>query len=313
MEHDIPMDNNDAVVEDGNPIVDKSIEDCRFDDSDDASGNDRTIYGNHDKIGKDENEEDQDGNEFRLMVQTLWKTGLEVFIHQLLYRRGIYPPDTFCSTRFVGVDCKINNNPGVLFYIADALKEIIPLLFGDEGMDQKNMHGRCGLREILIEVYDQSTEITHEQYSLLFSSPHESVSSTEQDMGTSGLWSSFSNSNLYQGTKAGLSDIVMGEVERDLRDLVCSTGKLERPQSLVWNDSVSFKIRLRLNQSSDKEPIARLDDRKWSKTRLATGKLRQNRALLNLVNFACQFQYNLAFTEDKTQEELSGVQRNTSS
>jgi len=303
------MDNHgDVVVRGDNPIVDKDIEDCGYEDSDDASGNDRTIDRHEDKILQDDNEEDQDGNELRLMVRTLWKTGLEVFIHQLLYRRGIYPRDTFCSTRFVGVDCKINNNPGVLFYIADALKEIIPLLFGDEGMDKKNIHGPCGLREILIEVYDQSTEITQEQYSLLFSSPHDSAGSTEQDMVTSGLWSSFSNSNSHLGANADLSDYVIGEVERDLRDLVCSTGKLERPQSLVWNDSVSFKIRLRLNQSSGKEPTAHLDERKWSKTRFATGNLTRNRVLLNLVNFACQCQYKLTSTEEKIQEDPSNVQ-----
>ncbi len=295
--------------DDDDPIVvDKDIEDCGFENLDQTSDDGGTNKGHGDcenqaKGGQDENEEGEDEYELRLMIRTLWKTGLEVFIHQLLYRRGVYPRDTFCSTRFVGVDCKINNNPGVLVYVADALKEIMSLMFGDEGVDQKNSPMRCRLREILIEVYDQSTDITHEKFSLFFSSPNDRAGSIEQDVMMAGLGSLFPNSISYSGRKAGLSDYVIGEVERDLRDLVCSTGKLEKTQSLVWNDSVSFKIILKLNQRTHDESITPLhgglDDRKWSKTSPATSDPTGNRVLFNLANFACQFQYQLTSTKYK--------------
>ena len=301
MECDMQEDNpgEEYHEDDDDPIVvDKDIEDCGFKNVDQTSGDGGTNKGHGDcenqaKGEQDENEEGEEENELRLMVRTLWKTGLEVFIHQLLYRRGVYPRDTFCSTRFVGVDCKINNNPGVLVYIADALKEIIPLMFGDEGLDQENNTMRSRLREIMIEVYDQSTEITHEKFSLFFSSPSDRAGSIEQDVMTAGLRPLFSTSIPHSGRKAGLSDYFIGEVERDLRDLVCSTGKLERPQSLVWNDSVSFKIVLKLNRRAHDE------FRKWSKTSPATSDLTGNRVLFNLANFACQFQYQLTSTKDK--------------
>lgn len=307
MEYDMHEDNGgeEHQEDDDDPIeVDKDIEDCGFENLHQTkSGDGGTKQGHDDREtqAKDENIDGEDENELRLMVRTLWKTGLEVFIHQLLYRRRVYPRDTFCSTRFVGVDCKINNNPGVLIYIADTLKEMIPLMFGDEGGDQRNNPVRCRLREISIEVYDQSTEITQEKFSLFFSSPSDRAGSIEQDMMPAGLGSLFSDSVPHSGRKAGFSEDVIGEVERDLRDLVCSTGKLERPKSLVWNDSVSFKIVLKLHQRAHDESIAPLyrglDDRKWSKTSPATSDLTGNRVLFNLANFACQFQYQLTSTK----------------
>lgn len=270
---------------------------------------------NYEKQTNTEQDEDEDGNsanELRLTVRALWKTGLEVFVHQLLYRRGIYPRDTFCSTRFVGAECKINNHPGVLKYIAEALKEIIPAIFGDDDGVQKKSHARsCRLKELLIEIYDQTTEITHEQFSLSFSSsPNEEDNNDDDDnmITMAGLQSSFSNSFSYSDPKSDHSEYVIGEVERELRDLVCSTGKLERPQSLVWDDSVSFKILLKMNQTTTNfeatitELDSGLDGSKWTETTSASNFRTGNRVLFNLSNFACQFQYRLASSEDKMAE-----------
>jgi hypothetical protein len=267
---------------------------------------------NCEKQTNTEQDEDEDGNaanELRLTVRALWKTGLEVFIHQLLYRRGIYPRDTFCSTRFVGAECKINNNPGVLKYIAEALKDIIPAVFGDDDGDQKKSHGRRSrLNELLIEIYDQATEITYEQFSLSFSSSSNEEGNKDDDnmITTAGLHSSFSNSFSYSDQKSGLSEYVIGEVERELRDLVCSTGKLERSRSLVWGDSISFKIILKINQRTNCESLTELDcgldGSKWSKTTSASNFRTGNRVLFNLSNFACQFQYRLISSEDKMTE-----------
>lgn len=276
---------------------------------------------NYEKQTNTEQDEDEDGkaaNEFRLTVRALWKTGLEVFIHQLLYRRGIYPRDTFCSTRFVGAECKINNHPGVLKYIAEALKGVIPAIFGDDDDDQKKHHGRsCRLKELLIEVYDQATEITFEQFSLSFSSSSNGEGNNDDDHNmttTAGLHFSFSNSFSYSDPKSDLSEYVIGEVERELRDLVCSTGKLERPQSLVWDDSVSFKILLKMNQGTPncESTISGLDSSgldgsKWTKTSSASSFRTGNRVLFSLSNFTCQFQYRLSSSEDKMAESPNGA------
>lgn len=267
-----------------------------------TSGDGRSKQGNggelHSNNGHYEDEQGKAASELRLTIRTLWKTGLEVFIHQLLYRRRIYPRDTFCSTRFVGTECKINNNPGVLIYIAEALKEIIPAIFGND--NQKSSNGRRRLNELLIEIYDQATDITYEQFSLSFLVPNDGKDSIADDMMTAGLDTSESNSDL--------SDYVIEEVERELRDLVCSTGKLERPLSLVWKDSVSFKILLTFNGRNNRcDSISvsdgGLDGTKWSKTTSPSSHRTGKRVLHNLSSFPCQFQYRLASSGDKIAAE----------
>ena len=242
-------------------MVDRDIEDFRLPDFDETP----------------RHEEGAADDELQSTVRELWKTGLEVFVHQLLYHRGIYPRDTFCSTRFVGVECKINNNPGVLQYVSDALKEAVPLIFHKNGSS-------CRLREILIEIYDQTNEIVHEEFSLSFG--------TESDFPSLLRNHSFPSSE-------DVSENVVGQVERDLRDLVRSTGKLERPQSLVWDDSISFKIVLGFydakNPSETPTPTqSGLNGSKWTESRTAGSNCRPgNRVLHYLPNFGCQFQYRL--------------------
>lgn len=294
---------------DGDVIAHDGCKNCDIHHFDENGHVDHTHQGNdfekQTKSDQDEDEKGKAAKELRLTARTLWKTGLEIFIHQLLYRRGIYPRDTFFSTRFVGVECKINNNPGVLIYIAEALKEIIPGTFGDDYDDRKKScdPGRCRLKEILIEIYDQATEITYERFSLSFSSPGNAEGNIEDDTMSAGLCSSFSRSFSFYNTESDLSDYVIEEIEKGLRDLVCSTGKLERPRSLVWDDSISFKISLKINQRCNHEAKTVLDSglegTKWSKTASASNFPTGNRVLFNLSNFACQFQYRLISVGDK--------------
>ncbi len=263
-------------------MVDRDIEDFRLPDFDETPR--REGY-----------EEGATDDELQSTVRELWKTGLEVFIHQLLYRRCIYPHDTFCSTRFVGVECKINNNPGVLQYVSEALNEAVPLIFHKNSSDRR-------LREILIEIYDQTTEIAHEEFSLSFSHKEEDATNT-------GFRSSFRNN--FVPSSEGASENVIAQVERDLRDLVRSTGKLERPHSLVWDDSVSFKIVLGFydaknhNETLTPTQIG-LNGSKWTESRTTGSNCRPgNRVLHNLPNFKCQFQYRLTSRQKIERNKIS--------
>jgi len=244
-----------------------------------------------------QNEQDSGKNgitidDLRLTVSTIWKTGLEVFIHQLLYRRAIYPRETFSSTRFVGMKCKINNNPAVCNYIANALKEIIPAIFYEIDGDHQSQRS-CRLKELLVEIYDQKTQITHESFSLSFS-----PSKNEEDMKSSvGIYHPLSTSFSYSNIENDLSDYFIEVVERELRDLISSTGKLERPGSLVWNDSVSFKILLRFSEralgESNNALDHCLDSAVWSKISTPSDRHQDNRILLKLSNLSWQFQCRL--------------------
>lgn len=294
---------NDAMVRDKSKNFDRKKDDEFCDGINNTQKSDNKMLAAY---GQDDEEEGNAANEVRLVVRTLWKTGLEVFIHQLLYRRGIYPRDSFCSTRFVGAECKIHSNPGVLYYIAEALKDIIPAIFGD-GEKGEN-HGCRRLKELLIEIYDQATGITYEQFSLRFLSPSNEEGNTHDDIKLTGLHSSFSNSVSYCDPKSDLPNYVVEEVEKELRDLVCSTGNLERPRSLVWADSVSFKIKLKMNQRTNREVTtlagSGLGADRWSKTTSASSCQTGSRILFNISNFACQFQYRLISSKDKMKKSL---------
>ena len=248
---------------------------------------------------KDRQDDDR-ANELRLTMRTLWKTGLEVFIHQLLYRRGIYPQDTFSSIRFVGAECKINNHPGVLIYIAEAVKDIISAIWGHNDVDQKKSPSRHHLKDILIEIYDQKTEFTHEQYSLSFSSTNSEDGSFDENIPGIGLNSSFSNSSSYSAPSQDEADYLIKHLEKDLRDLVCSTGKLDRPKSLAWDDSISFKILLKTNQSAELDMGL---GGKWSPKQSSISHFQAgNRVIFNLANYGCQFQYRLISNEDRVSQ-----------
>mmetsp|Transcript_8789 Transcript_8789/g.18383 ORF Transcript_8789/g.18383 Transcript_8789/m.18383 type:complete len:321 (-) Transcript_8789:2040-3002(-) len=251
---------------------------------------------------QDEHDEDEEGisvSELRLIIRTLWKTGLEIFIHQLLYSRGIYPRDSFSSTRFVGAKCEINQNPGVLKYIAEAIKEIIPAIFGHEDCGQNIIYEYRQSVDLLVEIYDQVKGITYERYSMCFSPRI----TDETDVASSKIPPTFSNLISFYDPKSGTDDSVIEVVEKDLRDLVCSIGKLEGPH--VWDDSVSFKIRLKINPSKNCKSIFVFENglvnTKWVKT-LSSKDGTGNCVVYNFSNFACQFQYQIISSQDENEK-----------
>jgi hypothetical protein len=58
----------------------------------------------------------------------LWAATLETWCHQLLFARRVYPKETFCSTRFLGIQCKVNRHPGVVSYIFETVQVAVPAL-----------------------------------------------------------------------------------------------------------------------------------------------------------------------------------------
>jgi hypothetical protein len=88
---------------------------------------------------------------------SLWCAALEMFCHQVLYIRRIYPQDTFCHTRFLGVQCRANRHPGVVDYISETVRLVVSaILKGDSD-------------EVSLVLFDQAdTMVQHEKYSLNF-------------------------------------------------------------------------------------------------------------------------------------------------
>jgi len=308
-------DNNDDDDDDDDDTLEEDKENYGHCDSDE---NEERNKDNDDQNGEGENEDNIADNELRLAVRALWKTGLEIFIHQLLYRRRVYPTDTFSSARFVGAECKINRNPSVLIYISEALKVILPTIFGDDNVgnvvneSRNHDHDRCRPRELLVEIYDRTKGITYEHFSLSFLSMN--LADDDIDITSAALSSSFSLPLSVDDRRSSLANSIVREVEKDLRDLVCSTGKLEGLRPFAWDDSVSFKILLLINptmgdnNSNDNiKSIAALDsaldDTKWfrtTRTPTVPDSRTKNRVLCNLANSACQFQCRLMSSQIET-------------
>eukprot|EP00536_Pseudo-nitzschia_multiseries_P011404 jgi/Psemu1/28814/gm1.28814_g len=277
----------------------------------------------------EDNEQEKEVSEFRHTVLALWKTGLEIFIHQLLYRRRVYPEDTFSPVRFVGAECKINRNPDVLIYIAEALKVIIPMIFS--GVNERNVNETSGhndrhqSKEILVEIYDGEEGTTYEQYSLSFLSG--SPADESIDITSAVFCASFSLASSLKNQSGDLADLIIGEVEKDLRDLVCSTGKLEGLQSGDWDDLVSFKILLLMNPTTNNDDGGNhdtrnaeqsteldkaLNDAKWCRAAIHSSMQNnrtKNRVIWNLTNSACQFQFRLVPSQKKVTKKMAETGR----
>lgn len=97
-------------------------------------------------------------------LAALWKGALEVFIHQLLYVRRIYPRDTFASSRFLETQCHVCRHPGVVSYIQEALEVVVAELLSD---------GDCD--ELVVEIYDQVDMTSYEEYYISFDSDTKTV------------------------------------------------------------------------------------------------------------------------------------------
>jgi hypothetical protein len=151
---------------------------------------------------------------------SLWFAGLEMFCHQVLYVRHIYPKESFCLTRFLGVQCRANRHPEVVEYISNTLKVVVPALL------------KGASDELSLEIFDQAKIMeTLEKYSLCFS---------KQQLNN-------------RATTATIE-----QLERDIRDLILSVYTLEGLQSPAWSPSTTFKILLFL--PTENENCTELED-----------------------------------------------------
>eukprot|EP00934_Nitzschia_sp_Nitz4_P004795 Nitzschia sp. Nitz4//scaffold102_size76354//4090//4781//NITZ4_005621-RA/size76354-exonerate_est2genome-gene-0.0-mRNA-1//1//CDS//3329532216//4785//frame0 len=86
--------------------------------------------------------------------ESLWCAALEMFVHQVLFVRRVYPLDCFCTTRFLGVQCHANRHPDVVKYISTTIELVVSaLMAGDSD-------------EMALVIVDQATGLEHEQYFL---------------------------------------------------------------------------------------------------------------------------------------------------
>jgi hypothetical protein len=235
----------------------------------------------------DEEEEnirkEREGRQVRF---SLWKGALEIFIHQLLYVRRIYPKDSFCSTRFLGVQCHACRHPKVVSYIGNSLKVGIPAIVS-EGSSA----------EMVVDIYDQVKMHTYERYSLTFKTTQEKKKPRDQQQQQQQQQSSEDNDQSTDFLLSTSYDI--NEVESELRDLICSVGSLARKPAPYWPNSVSFKILLLQKGGSDTNAMTvignALAEAKWYKSNTNTDTVggEKKRLIYDIPYCGCKFQYRI--------------------
>jgi hypothetical protein len=195
----------------------------------------------------------------REQLTTLWKGALEVFVHQLLYIRKVYPRDTFGASRFLGAQCHICRHPGVVSYINKAIETVVSEFL---------LNGGCN--EFVVEIYDQIKMTSYEEYYISFDSHTRAVAS-------------------------------LGDVEKDLRDLICSVGTVGRVASSRWPDSVSFKILVQYTSQDSVCDTNKPDDpnleAKWYRAYRKNEQTDdQRRTIYDVPSCSCRFQYQIRST-----------------
>jgi hypothetical protein len=203
-----------------------------------GGGNDRKKpnEGDTDDVAhQKQDEERRKKKEAREMRLSLWKAGLEVFIHQLLWTRKVYPKSSFCSSRFLGSQFKISRHPGVVSYIKNALHVVVPALI---------LEGNS--KELLIEIYDQAKFLPYEQYTLTFSKSKSTTTSCDTTTTAAAAATKATPTSSSSATIPLLSSssYCIEEMEKELRDLIFSVGRMAKRSPSCWPGSVSFKILL---------------------------------------------------------------------
>jgi isopenicillin N synthase-like dioxygenase len=214
------------------------------------------------------------------VVLAAWKAALEVFVHELLYTRKVYPRDSFCKSRFLGTQCHLCRNPGVVSYINDALEVIVPALIS-EGNSQ----------ELVLEIYDQVNMEVFEEYYISFAAHAKRH-----------------NGSILQFTAHSLE-----EVEQEMRDLICSVGTVARCAPTHWPGSVSFKLLLQgigsidISKKKTSQLRKAMEEGKWyraSRPDDRESNSKKRRPIYDIPNTGCSFQYQLLqWTEQSCQQE----------
>lgn len=192
-------------------------------------------------------DEDVDPEELTL----LWKGAMEIFIHQLLYVRKIYPHDTFVLTRFLETHCHACRHPGVVSYIDEALEMVVSTL-----LDTDN---DCD--ELVVQIYNQEDLTLYEEYYLSFDSDTRTVAP-------------------------------IANVEKDLRDLICSVGSIGHVASSRWPDSVSFKVLLHCGGQTGNVPNKL--DKRWYRAYQKKDRVDERRRIIyDVPSCGCTFQFQI--------------------
>ena len=66
-------------------------------------------------------------------LSALLLASFETFVHQLLFKKNVYPAESFCRTKFLGITTQTNRHEGVVKYISETLEYALPVMLQEGG------------------------------------------------------------------------------------------------------------------------------------------------------------------------------------
>jgi hypothetical protein len=215
----------------------------------------------------------------------LWAASLEMWCHQILAVRQVYPKETFCSVEFLSATAYLqaNRHPGVISYIAEAIQVAVPALLVDGVANELSLvilHHHQDRNNNNDNQLEQPRQL--EKYRLSFSEitplkvPRESSSSS---------------SSAAAAAASIKTNLCLEDLEREMMDLVLSVHTLGQKSAIGstkanhHNDNTTFKIMLHvptsMNQDKPRRAMAcsklkkALSDGRWYFPSVARQKQQQ--------------------------------------
>lgn len=185
---------------------------------------------------------------FKRNCVTLINFTLETWVHQLLYVRMVYPPDTFTISSFLGIRCYVCRHPDVDTYITETLKIVVPSLMSNVANEisfiitDDVVHIKSSEYIDNEERSDFATTVTTEEMEVFVLR----VADLSSDLGLYNTYSKRARKNSPEPSI--VMNQCMQKLERSMRDLMLSVYSLEvkhdHNMNMLWTDAVSFRITL---------------------------------------------------------------------
>ena len=158
-------------------------------------------------------------------VAVIWAATLEVWVHQILFVRRVYPLETFGPAEYQGITtCKVCRHPEVVSYIHDTVETAVPALLGGTATE-------LSLRIVERDAVTETIAMEWEVYTLRMLNIH--LALAEQIVASDAT------------TKAEL----LLQLERGLRNLILKVQGLSHghvTSSVLSLDQLSFELTLKV-------------------------------------------------------------------
>jgi hypothetical protein len=181
----------------------------------------------------------------------LWAASLEMWCHQILAVRQVYPKETFCSVEFLSATAhfQANRHPGVISYIAEAIQVAVPALLVD---------GVANELSLVILHHHQDRNNNNNSNNIQLEPPRQVEKYTLNFSESTARHVPRESSSAASSIKK--TNLCLEDLEREMLDLVLSVHTLGQKTTTAigsttkannHNDNTTFKIMLHIPTSKN--------------------------------------------------------------